>query len=405
MASASAIRLQIEAALAHRIPSALTPMPRVIRPVAPTGVAAVDDLLEGGLPIGAITEFVGPECSGRTSLALAFLAGITQAGSVVVWIDVCDALDPECAASAGVDLSRLLWVRCGAAAGRCGVAAKHMPAAGEEQFRLPEKYLIPPPVKKGLHGGGFGPHPRTEVKGLSKAVGEFLRPETLAPRCAEPQRRPKTAREAVAPVSMEPASKARFRTRAGKPWARIEQALRVADLLLQAGGFAAIVLDMAGIPPEYATRVPLATWFRYRAAAERTRASLVLLTQHPCAKSSGELLLRFQPGEACDEESTVFTGIEHRVEVERRRFTQTAIAQTRPSGAKAQSLVPAAYGTAKAVPLQSLDAMSNSKDGAGAPYSNTALDTHTSNVVSIRKTPQRETGANWRSRSAWAGAR
>ena len=58
----------------------------------------------------------------------------------------------------------------------------------------------------------------------------------------------------------------------GKPWARIEQALRVTDLLLQAGGFSAIVLDMASIAPEYVSRVPLATWFRYRAAAERTQA-------------------------------------------------------------------------------------------------------------------------------------
>src|SRR5579863_10416038 len=67
------------------------------------------------------------------------------------------------------------------------------------------------------------------------------------------------------------------------------------DLLLQAGGFSAIVLDMAGIAPEHAARVPLATWFRYRAAVERTRASLLLLTQHSCAKSSAELLLRFGP--------------------------------------------------------------------------------------------------------------
>ena len=59
-----------------------------------------------------------------------------------------------------------------------------------------------------------------------------------------------------------------------KPWARIEQALRVTDLLLQAGGFSAIVLDMAGIAPEHVSRVPLATWFRYRAAAERTQAEL-----------------------------------------------------------------------------------------------------------------------------------
>jgi hypothetical protein len=100
---------------------------------------------------------------------------------------------------------------------------------------------------------------------------------------------------------------------------------RVTDLLLQAGGFSAIVLDMASIAPEHVSRVPLATWFRYRAAAERTQAVFLLLTQHSCAKSSGELLLRFELGEARDDEKTVFTGIEHRLQVERRRFTQETV--------------------------------------------------------------------------------
>ena len=60
----------------------------------------------------------------------------------------------------------------------------------------------------------------------------------------------------------------------------MEQALRVTDLLLQAGGFGAIVLDMGSLAPEHVTRIPLATWFRYRAAAERTQASVLLLTQY-----------------------------------------------------------------------------------------------------------------------------
>jgi len=350
MSSASSIRLQIEAALAARIPSALTPLPRIIRPVSPTGVDEVNELLNGGLPLGAISEFVGPECSGRTALALSFVAQVTGSGSVCAWIDVSDALSPESAAATGVDLKRLLWVRCG--------VSSQPQQNSEAAFRLPEKYLDPPAIKKGLHGGGFGPHPRTEVKGLSQAVGKFLHPEALAPRCAEPQPRPVRDRESTTAVSPQPPAnpkqrdqfpKAWVRT---KPWSRIEQALRVADLLLQAGGFAVIVLDMSGIAPEHASRVPMATWFRYRAAVERSQTSLLLLTQHPCAKSSGELLLRFQPGEACRDESTVFTGVEYHVEVDRRRFAE-------------------------------------------AP----------TNVVSIRKPPRKETGATWRSQSTWAGSR
>ncbi len=144
------------------------------------------------------------------------------------------------------------------------------------------------------------------------------------PRCAEPQRRIREERETFAaqPQMRPPQAKVQIST--SKPWVRIEQALRVTDLLLQTGGFSAIVLDMAGIAPEHALRVPLATWFRYRAAAERTQACVLLLTQHGCAKSSGELLLRFESGQACKDEATVFTGIEHRMEVQRRGFAQNS---------------------------------------------------------------------------------
>jgi recombination protein RecA len=345
MPSASTIRLQIETALAHRIPSALTPPHRIIRPVTPTGVAAIDELLDGGLPIGAITEMTGPESSGRTSLALSFFARTTQEGRVGAWIDVCDALHVESAAAAGIDFSQLLWVRC-------GVAGDLSKEDGNYQFMLPDKYLVPPPAKQGLHGGGFGPHPRYETKGLSDAVGNLLKPEVIAPRCAEPQPRRllerKTFETSLRPISQ----KIRQRVRQGKPWSRIEQALGATDLLLQAGGFSVIVLDMAGVSPEYVSRIELSIWFRYRAAVERTQASLLLLTQHPCAKSAGELLLRFHSGTARCDEKTVFTGIEHCLEVERRRFTSSS-----------------------------------------------------SNVLPLRKPPQRENVARWRSQSTWAGAR
>src|ERR1035438_3216233 len=113
MRSAIALRSQIEAALADRIPAALTPAPRAVRPVVPTGIAAVDEVLQGGLPVGAVTEMVGAECSGRTSLALSFVAQVTRAEKVCAWVDVSDALSPKSAAACGVDLARLLWVRCG----------------------------------------------------------------------------------------------------------------------------------------------------------------------------------------------------------------------------------------------------------------------------------------------------
>lgn len=346
MPSAATIRLQVEAALARKIPSALTPAAKIVRPVVPTGVNEVDALLEGGLPVGAITEMVGAESSGRTAIALSLLRHLTHSGRVCAWIDVSDTLSPESAAAEGVDLASLLWARC-------GVSPSQAKPSVEYKFSLPEKYLIAASAKKGLHGGGCGGHPRNEVKGLPEAVSGLLRPEAIAPRCAEPQRRIRPEREIFTVQSPVNAQRPNVRTSPNKPWARIEQALRVTDLLLQAGGFSAIVLDMASISPEQASRVPLATWFRYRAAAERTQAVFLLLTQHSCAKSAGELLLRFQPGEARNDEATVFTGIEHRLQVERRRF----------------------------------------------------ITQEPTNVVPLRKPPQSANVAHWKSQTTWAGAR
>jgi hypothetical protein len=80
--------------------------------------------------------------------------------------------------------------------------------------------------------------------------------------------------------------------------------------------------------------------------------SVLLLAQYGCAKSSAELTLRLEPGDALEDEPTVFTGMAHSVEVARRRFT----------GAQ-------------------------------------------DNVVPLRKPPQRANVANWQSHAAWAGVR
>lgn len=86
----------------------------MIGPVIPTGVRPIaDEVLERGLPVGAITGLVGAECSGRTGLALSFFAQVTAEGKVCAWVDVSDCLQPESAAAIGVNLARLLWVRCG----------------------------------------------------------------------------------------------------------------------------------------------------------------------------------------------------------------------------------------------------------------------------------------------------
>ena len=172
----------------------------------------------------------------------------------------------------------------------------------------------------------------------------------LVPRCAEPQPRqaprlPSSRRTPEKPSKLLEGSGS---TPGKSLWKPIDQALRSTDLLLHNGGFAAIVLDLGGVAPELAWRIPLATWFRFRAACERTRTSLILLTQQPCARSSAELVLRLKSGEI-ETLGNVMAGVHYDAAMKRSRF-----AESEPR------------------------------------------------VVSIRKPPQPERPGQWKSGAAWA---
>lgn len=242
MPSASALRIQIEHALERRFPAALTPVPRTIRETASTGILEVDRLLDGGLPVGAISEITGPVSSGRTSLALAFLAQRTQEDRVCAWVDANDAFDSESAAANGVALRQLLWVRC----------------------------------------NSLGSQRRVDVAGVKNLTAT-----------ARPWARPD------------------YWTRSD--YSYLDQALRATDLLLQAGGFSALVLDLGSTAPEHSARIPLASWFRFRQAADRTRCSLLVLAQEPLAQSSAAIVLECAPLNALTGNQTVLSGFSYQV--------------------------------------------------------------------------------------------
>jgi hypothetical protein len=67
---------------------------------------------ESVLRPGAIVEIVGGLSSGRTSLLTTCIRDVTRSGAVAALIDTDHVFDPLCADRAGVDLRRLLWVRC-----------------------------------------------------------------------------------------------------------------------------------------------------------------------------------------------------------------------------------------------------------------------------------------------------
>lgn len=108
-------RAEIESLLrARKLDVTLTsaaPWARTLRDPAATGIGAIDDALGGGLPRGQLSEIVGPRSSGRTTVGQRVLASAAERGEAVALIDTSDRFDPASAAAAGLDLTKVLWVR------------------------------------------------------------------------------------------------------------------------------------------------------------------------------------------------------------------------------------------------------------------------------------------------------
>jgi len=222
--------------------AAVVPASRLeVRPAAEmvsSGIAQLD-LLTGGLARGCLTEICGTASSGRTSVLLFALARATARGEVCALVDSSDAFDPASAAAAGMEMSRLLWVRCG----------ETVPSS---QF----------PVLSSLPKHNF----------------ENSRKLDKARRVSE---------------------------------SRLEQVLKVTDLLLQSNGFGMIALDLGDVPVASARRIPLASWFRFRRAVEHTPTVLLVLEQQPIAGSCSSMLVKVsgaRPGKRLSAVSSQLSG-------------------------------------------------------------------------------------------------
>lgn len=153
-----------------------------------SGIPQIDSRI-GGIPRGCVTEIFGPASSGRASLLLAFMAQATAHEEVCVLVDATNAFDPASASAAGVDLGRLLWIRCGG---------------------------------------------------------------------------------------------------------NTEHALKATDLLVQAGGFGVVVMDLGDVPLQTARRISLASWFRLRRAVEHTPTALIIIERSPHAMTCASLVLEMR---------------------------------------------------------------------------------------------------------------
>ncbi len=197
-----------------------------------TGISELN-AIAGGIPRGCLTEINGSASSGKTSVLLATIAAATQREEACVLIDASDSFDPISGATAGIEFSKLLWVRCG--------------------------------------------------KSLSSAIG--LQSSAYFNNRAFPNetddRRP-TADDLQ---------------RAGQKLCsnnekRLEQVLKATDLILQSGGFGLVALDLAGIPGKFVRRIPLASWFRFQRTVEHSKTALLVVSEFPCAQTCAALTMK-----------------------------------------------------------------------------------------------------------------
>jgi len=280
---------------------------RVAAELQSSGIAELDAVLEGGFPRGSIVELCGSPSSGRTSLALSLLAQATGGQEACAFVDVSDCLDPYSLAAAGVDLERLLWVRCGEVkASRQKSSSFHTPCKAQRKNTKPAKK----PAR-----GYFWQHPRDQIRGIEKAIPSVVQPAVEASAAAESARIHVVARCAGEQVERDrelprrgiharrhwlpsPEKGAPTDTQCNEtpkrttPWKRLEQALRSTDLLLHSGGWGVVVMDLGGISWLHARRINLNMWFRFRRAVENTPTILLVLGEESCVKSCASVVLR-----------------------------------------------------------------------------------------------------------------
>ena len=233
----------------------LAPASRLgIRPapeMVPSGIPSLD-ALAGGLPRGCLTEICGPASSGRTTVLLAAVAAATRRGEFCAVVDASDTLDPQSVAAAGVELDRLLWVRCG--------EDSPWKNLSPQRHRDTEKTLFE--IDSGRRIG----------TGNRKYAFSINNQQST--------------------INNAPNRQSKILNRKFSDEHRLEQVLRATDLLLESGGFGLIILDLGNLPPKAARRIPLTTWFRFRRAVEHTPTILLAIEQQAIAGSCSSLLLR-----------------------------------------------------------------------------------------------------------------
>jgi hypothetical protein len=71
----------------------------------------------------------------------------------------------------------------------------------------------------------------------------------------------------------------------------LERALKALNLVLQAGGFGLVALDVVDVPHVHLMRLPFTTWMRVQRVIEGSDTACVLIASQPLARSAGGVTL------------------------------------------------------------------------------------------------------------------
>ena len=74
----------------------------------------------------------------------------------------------------------------------------------------------------------------------------------------------------------------------------IDRALKAVNLVLQAGGFGVVALDLADVPLVALKRLPFTTWMRLQRIVEGSETACVLVVPQPTARSAGGITLTLE---------------------------------------------------------------------------------------------------------------
>jgi hypothetical protein len=72
----------------------------------------------------------------------------------------------------------------------------------------------------------------------------------------------------------------------------LEQAFKVADMLLQSSGFGLIVVDVSDLAEKIVRNVPSSSWFRFSRVVENQATALVFMARRPHATSCAGMVLQ-----------------------------------------------------------------------------------------------------------------